>query len=62
MLGDEPPAFKLESLRVHAPRTLAAKDGVPIQARAGDGTPIAFKAQTRTGVSDHLPLVAELDL
>ena len=62
MLQNTPPALQLGSLRVHGPRTVTLKDGTVVLARAGDGTPIPFKAETRTGISDHLPLVAQLDL
>jgi hypothetical protein len=62
MLNGNPPSLNLGSLRAHGPRTVTTKDGTIIQARAGDGTPIPFKADTRTGISDHLPLIAELDL
>jgi hypothetical protein len=62
MIGGNQPALRLGSLRVHGPRTVTMTDGTVVQARAGDGTPIPFKAETRTGVSDHLPLVAQLDL
>jgi endonuclease/exonuclease/phosphatase family metal-dependent hydrolase len=62
LLGNDPPALRLGSLRVHGPSTVTAQDGTVIKARAGDGTPLAFKAETGAGVSDHLPLVAELDL
>ena len=62
MLDGSPPALRVGSLRVHGPKTITTKDGTVVQARAGDGSPIAFKAETRTGISDHLPLVAELDL
>ena len=62
LLGPNQPALRLGSVRVHGPRTLQTHDGRHIQARAGDGTPLAFKADTGVGVSDHLPLVAELDL
>jgi hypothetical protein len=62
MLDGNAPALRVGSLRAHGPKTVTLKDGTIVQARAGDGSPIAFKAETRTGISDHLPLVAELDL
>ena len=62
MLQTTPPALQVGSLRAHGPRTVTLKDGTVVLARAGDGTPIPFKAETRTGISDHLPLVAQLEL
>ena len=62
LLGGGQPALRIGSLRVHGPRTVQTSDGKQVQVRAGDGTPLAFKADTGLGVSDHLPLVAEIDL
>jgi len=62
MLGAGTPALRPGSLRVHSPRTLLASDGTVIQARAGDGTPLPFRAAESIGVSDHLPLMADLDV
>jgi hypothetical protein len=50
------------SVRIHAPATVVASDGTVIRVRTGDGTPLTFNARTHAGVSDHLPLVAEVDL
>ena len=62
LLGGGAPSWRPGSLRVHAPRTVVGSDGSVLRVRAGDGTPIPFSAATGEGVSDHLPLVAELEL
>lgn len=62
MVDGGAPKLILDSLRVHAPSTVAASDGTVIRVRRGDGTPLAYDARTGVGASDHLPLVAEVDL
>jgi endonuclease/exonuclease/phosphatase family metal-dependent hydrolase len=56
------PSLVEGSVRVHAPTTMAASDGTTIRARRNNGTPLAFSVGSGEGVSDHLPLVAELAL
>lgn len=48
------------SLRVHHPRQVTVA-GQPIAVTTPAGYPIAFSATTRQGVSDHLPLLADIE-
>ena len=62
MLGINLPTLRPHSLHVHGPKSLRGKGRRLIHACAGDGTPIPFNPETGIGISDHLPLIAELDL
>lgn len=62
MIDGAGPMLVEGSVRVHAPTTLQAPDGRTIRARRTNGVPMPFDPITGEGVSDHLPLVAEIAL
>lgn len=51
------------SLRIHGPSQVSLPDGRTVELRTStQGKPRAFDPRTRRGVSDHLPIVFELEL
>ena len=58
---DSPIRYVSGSLRVHAVSSVSdGQDTVEVLTSAGN--PIAFNPKTRRGVSDHLPVVCEIDI
>jgi endonuclease/exonuclease/phosphatase family metal-dependent hydrolase len=61
MLTTGRPHFIDGSLRVHDVRTVTVA-GNPVDVTTPSGYPIAFDPKTMRGVSDHLPLVANIEI
>lgn len=60
LLGSGTPRYVDGSMRVHSVRTVTV-DGQPVDVTTPAGYPVAFDPKGMRGVSDHLPLVAELE-
>jgi hypothetical protein len=50
------------SVRVHAPKSVTNSTGKKIDILTRGSTPISFDPKKKRGASDHLPLIAELEL
>ena len=61
-LAAGPPRYVQGSLRVFATREVPATTGPAHVLLSGSGEPLAFDPATGRGASDHLPLVASVEL
>lgn len=63
LLGNEGLRYVPGSLRIHGPRLVALPGGGTVQVRTSTlGAPRPFDPRTQKGVSDHLPLLFQLEL
>jgi hypothetical protein len=62
LLPDARVSVPLESVRVFGPPTVPDERGRPVKVSTGSGEPAPFDMASKTGVSDHLPVVFELEI
>ena len=62
MLGPSGLRMMDRTLRIHGPRDVPGLDGGTVSVRTRGGRPRRFDARSLSGVSDHLPLLFEMEI
>lgn len=60
MLDEPGPTFVSDSLHVYVTQTVELEDGTEVRVCTTGGRPLSYNQESGQGVSDHLPLIAEL--